>query len=145
MAPRPAGCWPTKARSPVRPAAEGADPRAGRRRAGHLRAPGSRTGCRGRVIRIRGIGTSLVLLICGENNALDTYGRGRSVFCRPGPGLADGGEGEIPIEVIPVHLWTLGSRLMVVEQLVRPEDGDTVDELRKAIKTLRVEAVELEC
>lgn len=43
----------------------------------------------GGVIRIKGIETKLVLLICGENNALDTYGRGRSTFCRPGPGLSD--------------------------------------------------------
>ncbi len=43
----------------------------------------------GGVIRIRGSETKLILLICGENNALDTYGRGRSVLCRPGPGLAD--------------------------------------------------------
>lgn len=43
----------------------------------------------GGVIRIKGMKTKLVLLICGENNALDTYGRGRSALCRPGPGLAE--------------------------------------------------------
>jgi hypothetical protein len=42
----------------------------------------------GGVIRHGGSDTSLILLICGENNALDIYGRGRSAFCRPGPGLA---------------------------------------------------------
>jgi hypothetical protein len=43
----------------------------------------------GGVIRIPGNETRLVLLICDENNALNTYGKSRSALCRSGPGLAD--------------------------------------------------------
>ena len=42
----------------------------------------------GGVIPIEGSDTKFVLLICGENNALGTSGRNRSVFRFPCPGLA---------------------------------------------------------
>jgi hypothetical protein len=43
----------------------------------------------GGVLRLRGRRTRLVLLICGENNALNTRGRGLSTLSRPGPGLSE--------------------------------------------------------
>lgn len=43
----------------------------------------------GGVLRLRDRRTRLVLLICGENNGLNTRGRGHSTLRHPGPGLAD--------------------------------------------------------
>lgn len=60
----------------------GDDPATYERLAGELASGGG-------VVRLSGGDFRLVLLICGENNALDTYGRDRSALCRPGPGLAD--------------------------------------------------------
>ncbi|MDG3004255.1 hypothetical protein [Paludisphaera mucosa] len=59
-----------------------------------------------------------------------------------GNGMADGGEWDVPTELIPVRLRALGSRFVVVGQFVGPEDGDTVDELREALKTLHIEDIE---
>jgi hypothetical protein len=44
-------------------------------------------GAGGGVLSLRGRRTRLVLLICGENNALNTSWRGLSTLCHPGPGL----------------------------------------------------------
>ncbi|QDV36920.1 hypothetical protein [Tautonia plasticadhaerens] len=46
-------------------------------------------GAGGGVLRLRGRRTRLILLICGENNALNTRGRGLSTLARPGPVLAE--------------------------------------------------------
>jgi len=56
----------------------------------------------GGVIHLLGRETRLVLLICGENNGLNTRGRGNSTLCRPGPGLAEA-PGDRWVALNPAH------------------------------------------
>lgn len=54
-----------------------------------------------------------------------------------GLGLADGGAiWDIPTRIIPPHLCCLGSRFIVTTEALRPEPGDTADQLRDAISYL---------
>jgi len=59
-----------------------------------------------------------------------------------GLGLADGGvTWDMPTRMIPPHLRCLGSRFIVSTEALRPEPGDTAEQLRDAISYM-VEEVE---
>jgi len=59
-----------------------------------------------------------------------------------GMGIADGGLWEIPTDLIPLDLRPIGSRFMLVGQFIQAETRDTGEELREALRTLRVESIE---
>jgi hypothetical protein len=59
-----------------------------------------------------------------------------------GLGIADGGFWDIPTGLIPLELRSLGARFLIVGQYVWPEAGDSGEELRDAVRSLRVEPIE---
>ncbi|MDB5307636.1 MAG: hypothetical protein JWO38_1838 [Gemmataceae bacterium] len=59
-------------------------------------------------------------------------------------GLANGGEWDIPTERIPPSLRRIGSRFVIIGQLIRGEERDTPDQLRAALRTLWIERIEAE-
>jgi hypothetical protein len=57
-----------------------------------------------------------------------------------GMGITDGSVGiDIPTTAIPPALRGLGSRFVVVGQYITPEDHDTADDLRAALRAVHVE------
>ena len=57
-----------------------------------------------------------------------------------GLGMADGGIcWDVPTEIIPPRLRIPGSRFLLVGDFVIPEQQDTIEELRAAIRSTRVE------
>jgi hypothetical protein len=57
-----------------------------------------------------------------------------------GAGMADGGVWwDIPTDAIPAHLRPLGSRFLLAGQFVTPEEQDSWDDVRVALRAFRVE------
>ena len=60
-----------------------------------------------------------------------------------GIGMAEGGVSwDIETEVIPAHLRAIGSRFLVRAQSVRPEEGDSLEQLRAAVSCVEIDELE---
>jgi hypothetical protein len=66
-----------------------------------------------------------------------------SVERSEGQGMADGGfQWNIPTEVIPRHLRSIGSRFILVGEHIHPDARDTVEDLRMAMRAISVREIE---
>jgi hypothetical protein len=57
-----------------------------------------------------------------------------------GIGMTDGSIGyDIPTKAIPAHLRVLGSRFLLIGQYVTPEEQDSWEDIRVALRSLQIQ------